>query len=142
MDVLGVVVVLLLTHPLEVGVAKGEEVKDITAVAEVVWDTLPVMEVLGVEVVLLLTQALGLRLARSDSVPLGLPDRAPVTDWEAEAEGEPLTLRVALGESVMETEAVGDSDPSTLLVIEVLGVDVVLLLTHTLVVRLVRGEEV
>ena len=91
---------------------------------------------------LLLTQALGLRLARSDCVPLGLPDRAPVTDWEAEAEGEPLTLRVALGESVMETEAVGDSDPSTLLVIEVLGVDVVLLLTHTLVVRLVRGEEV
>ncbi len=59
MEVLGVVVVLLLPQPLDEGLAKGEEVKDTTAVADVVSDTLLVLEVLGVEVVLLLTQAVG-----------------------------------------------------------------------------------
>ena len=59
MEVLGVVVVLLLPQPLEERLAKGEEVKDITVVADVVSDTLLVMEVLGVEVMLPLAQAVG-----------------------------------------------------------------------------------
>ena len=58
-EVLGVVVVLPLPHPLDEKLARGEEVKDTMAVAEVVSNTLLVIDVLGVDVVLLLTHALG-----------------------------------------------------------------------------------
>ena len=106
MEVLGVVVVLLLPHPLDEKLAKGEEVKDTTAVADVVSDTLLVMEVLGVEVVLLLTQALGVKVASGEEVPLRLTDRVAVTDWEAEGEGELLTLKVGRRERDIDTEGV------------------------------------
>ena len=112
MDVLGVVVVLLLTHPLEVGVAKGEEVKDITAVAEVVWDTLLVMEVLGVEVglrvastpgealpapgdTLGLAEALGHCVAAVDGVAVALMDGEGVVDGEASWLRAPLRVMLA-----------------------------------------------
>jgi hypothetical protein len=65
-----------------------------------------------------------------------------VTDWEAEGEGELLTLKVGRGERDIDTEGVEEYELKPLAVMDVLGVVVVLLLTHPLEVGVAKGEEV